>query len=99
MRPRSIPPARSSRAASLANTFRRHALPVVLVNVTGEHQGVLIGPPARHISSPDWADLVDELDVQPDDHLVTKQRRAPSTTLGSTLIYAALASPRWCWPA
>ena len=64
------------RPASLANTFRRHALPVVLVNVTGGAPGRTdrTRPPGI-ISSPDWADLVDELDMQPDDHLVTKQRR------------------------
>ena len=65
------------RAARLANAFRRHALPVVLVNVTGGAPGRTdrTRPPGT-ISSPDWADLVDELDVQPDDHLVTKQRRS-----------------------
>jgi nicotinamidase-related amidase len=65
------------RSAYLADAFRRRALPVVLVNVTG-------GAPGRTdrtrqpgiISSPDWADLVDELNVQPGDHLVTKQRRS-----------------------
>lgn len=65
------------RSVILANAFRRHGLPVVLVNVTG-------GAPGRiertrspgMISSPGWADLVDALEVQPDDHLVTKQRRS-----------------------
>jgi len=49
----------------------------VLVNVTGGAPGRTdrTRPPGT-ISSPDWADLVDELDVQPDDHLVTKQRRS-----------------------
>jgi nicotinamidase-related amidase len=53
------------------------SLPVVLVNVTGGAPGRTdrTRPPGT-ISSPDWADLVDELDVQPDDHLVTKQRRS-----------------------
>ena len=88
------------RAASLANTFRRHALAVVLVNVTGGAPGRTdrTRPPGT-ISSPDWADLVDELDVQPDTTSSPSSDGAPSTTLGSTLIYAALASPRWCWPA
>jgi nicotinamidase-related amidase len=62
------------RAASLAAAFRRHRLPVVLVNASG-------GAPERTdvsrpvvTASPDWADLVEELDAQPDDHLITKQR-------------------------
>ncbi len=65
------------RSASLADAFRRRSLPVVLVNVTGGAPGRTdrTRPPGT-ISSPDWADLVDELDVQPDDHLVTKQRRS-----------------------
>jgi nicotinamidase-related amidase len=65
------------RSASLADAFRRQALPVVLVNVTGGAPGRTdqTRPPGI-ISSPDWSDLVDELDVQPDDHLVTKQRRS-----------------------
>lgn len=65
------------RSASLAAAFRRQGFPVVLVNVTGGAPGRTdrTRPPGT-ISSPDWADLVDELDVQPDDHLVTKQRRS-----------------------
>ena len=65
------------RSASLADAFRRQTLPVVLVNVTGGAQGRTDRTrPPEIISSPDWADLVDELDVQPDDHRVTKQRRS-----------------------
>ena len=65
------------RSATLADAFRRRGLPVVLVNVTG-------GAPGRTdrarlpgiVGSPDWADLVDELDPQPGDHRVTKRRRS-----------------------
>jgi nicotinamidase-related amidase len=66
-----------ARSASLAEAFRRQGHPVVLVNVTGGSPGRTdrTRPPGI-ISSPDWADLVDELDVQPDDYLVTKQRRS-----------------------
>jgi nicotinamidase-related amidase len=65
------------RSASLADAFRRQVLPVVLVNVTDGAPGRTDRTrPPENISSPDWADLVDELDVQPDDHLVTKQRRS-----------------------
>jgi len=65
------------RAARLAAAFRRKALPVVLVNVTGGAPGRTDhARPGGTIGSSDWADLVEELDVQPDDHLVTKQRRS-----------------------
>ena len=65
------------RSASLADAFRHKGLPVVLVNVTSGAPGRTdrTRPPGT-ISSPDWADLVDELNVQPGDHLVTKQRRS-----------------------
>jgi nicotinamidase-related amidase len=65
------------RSASLADAFRHKGLPVVLVNVTSGAPGRTdrTRPPGT-ISSPDWADLVDELDVQLDDLLVTKQRRS-----------------------
>ena len=60
-------------ATVLTAAFRRRGLPVVLVNVTGgapgrtEQSRGLEGLPA------DWADLVPELNVQPDDLLVTKK--------------------------
>jgi nicotinamidase-related amidase len=67
-----------TRAAQLASAFRRHGLPVVLVNVTGRAPGRTdagwSGGGATR--APGWADLVDELDVQPTDHLVTKRRRS-----------------------
>lgn len=60
-------------ASALAGAFRRHKLPVVLVNVTG-------GAPGRAEQSrnmgelpADWAELVPELDRQARDHLVTKR--------------------------
>jgi len=60
-------------ATALTSAFRRHGLPVVLVNATGlapgrtEQGHRLEGMPA------DWADLVPELNAQPDDLLVTKR--------------------------
>src|SRR6266702_3466023 len=61
------------RAASLAGAFRRHGLPVVLVNVAG-------GAPGRAEQSRNmgefpagFADLVPELKQQPSDHRVTKR--------------------------
>jgi nicotinamidase-related amidase len=61
-------------AASLADAFRRHTLPVVLVNVTG-------GAPGRKEQgggggvqrAADWTDFVPELNQQPQDHTVTKK--------------------------
>jgi len=60
-------------ATTLTAAFRRRGLPVVLVNATGvapgrtERSNSLEGMPT------DWADLVPELNAQPDDLLVTKQ--------------------------
>jgi len=58
---------------ALADAFRSRGLPVVLVNVTG-------GAPGRAEQSrkmgdlpADWADIVPELNQQPQDHLVTKR--------------------------
>jgi len=60
-------------ARDLAAAFRSHALPVVLVNVTGGAQGRT--EQSRSLSNlpADWADLVPELDRQPQDHTVTKR--------------------------
>lgn len=60
-------------ATALTTAFRRRGLPVVLVNVTGvapgraEQKRSLDGMPA------DWADLIPELNAQPDDLLITKK--------------------------
>lgn len=61
------------RASELAAAFRSQNLPVILVNVAG-------GAPGRTKQSrslgglpPDWADLVPELNLQPQDHAVTKR--------------------------
>jgi nicotinamidase-related amidase/MFS family permease len=61
------------RAADLARAFRKHGLPVILVNVAGRAPGRTevtfnFTPPA------DWMELVPELDRQPSDHLVTKHQ-------------------------
>jgi nicotinamidase-related amidase len=62
------------RAAGLASAFRARHLPVVLVNVSGGAPGRTdVGP--RKFSRPaDWTELVPELERQPADYLVTKQR-------------------------
>jgi nicotinamidase-related amidase len=68
-------------AASLAKYFRQHDLPVVLVNVTGRAPGRTDagGPGSPGGAGPlpaGWADIIDELDRQPGDHLITKRRRS-----------------------
>ena len=61
-------------AAALAHAFRKRGLPVVLVNVIAAAPGRTdMGP--RNLALPDrWADLVPELDQQPTDLLISKQR-------------------------
>ena len=60
-------------AASLAEAFRRHDLPVVLVNVAGRAPGrVEIGARQGITPPPDWTEIVEELDPQPTDLRVTK---------------------------
>ena len=62
------------RAAQLARAFREQGLPVVLVNVTGAPPGRTDAGP-RTLSFPaDWTELVPELEQQPGDHIVSKQR-------------------------
>jgi nicotinamidase-related amidase len=68
-------------AAALARAFREYALPVMLVNVTGRAPGRTDAHiRASHGSTgtlpASWADIVDELDPQPGDHLITKRRRS-----------------------
>lgn len=69
-------------AAALAEAFRRHSLPVVLVNVAG-------GAPGRAEQSRQhgefpagWTDLVPELNRQPQDHTVTKHTWGAFTNTG-----------------
>jgi len=72
-------------AAALATAFRQHDLPVILVNVTGRapgrtdadgrggHGGIRGGIRALPEG---WADIIDELERQPADYLITKRRRS-----------------------
>ena len=65
------------RSAELARAFRGHGLPVVLVNVAGRAPGrtevsARVGTGAA--PAPDWTEIVAELDPQPGDHRVTKER-------------------------
>jgi nicotinamidase-related amidase len=63
-----------SRSAQLASAFRKRGLPVVLVNVSGRAPGRTDAEMPKFSLPPDWTDLVPELDQQPGDHLITKQR-------------------------
>ncbi|HEX3651890.1 MAG TPA: isochorismatase family protein [Rhizomicrobium sp.] len=62
------------RTVELARAFRQRGLPVVLVNVTGAAPGRTDAGPFTLPTSPDWADLVPELEQQPSDLTITKQR-------------------------
>ena len=62
------------RAARLARAFRERGLPVVLVNVTARAPGRTDAGGPGFAFAADWAELVPELDRQPGDHLVSKQR-------------------------
>jgi len=62
------------RAASLATAFRRHGLPVVLVNVAGRAPGRTDAGAPGDVPPPGWTDLVAELDPHADDYRVTKLR-------------------------
>ncbi len=71
-----------ARAAALADAFRRHHLPVVLVNVAGgapgrTEQRVRVGE-----FPPGWTDLVPELNAQPHDHTLTKRTWGAFTNTG-----------------
>jgi nicotinamidase-related amidase len=62
------------RSRALADAFRRHGLPVVLVNVAGGAPGRT--EQQRRLSEPfpeGWTDLIPELDQQPSDIVVTKR--------------------------
>lgn len=61
------------KAAAVTAAFRRHGLPVVLVNVTGGAPGRTDAPRMGGPFPPGFADLIPELAPQPADHLVTKQ--------------------------
>jgi nicotinamidase-related amidase len=61
------------RSCALAASFRRHRLPVALVNVDGGAPGRTERPRIGGPFPDGWADLIPELDRQPDDITVTKR--------------------------
>jgi nicotinamidase-related amidase len=62
------------RSAQLARAFRQRALPVVLVNVTAAAPGRTDTARPKFAFPDNWAELVPELDQQPSDLLISKQR-------------------------
>jgi nicotinamidase-related amidase len=69
-------------ASQLADAFRRHGLPVVLVNVDGGAQGRTDQAPRMRDFPAGWTDLVPELNHQPEDHTVTKRTWGAFTKTG-----------------
>ena len=66
----------AKQAAKLADAFRRHKLPVVLVNAGGQAPGRNEAPPppaGAPPRAPDWNHIIPEMNQQPSDHLVTKK--------------------------
>lgn len=63
-----------SRSAKLAAAFRERGLPVVLVNVVGRAPGRTDQGFPNRAFPPDWAELVPELNAQPSDILISKER-------------------------
>lgn len=70
------------RAVALAAAFRRHRLPVVLVNVAGGAPGRTEQVRSQVPPPPGWADLVSSLDPHPGDHRVTKRTWGAFTGTG-----------------
>jgi nicotinamidase-related amidase len=62
-----------ARARALADAFRERGLPVVLVNVAGGAPGRTEQPRQTGFRPEGWADLIPELNQQPDDIVVTKR--------------------------
>ena len=62
------------KSAELLRAFRKKGLPVVLVNVTAPAPGRRDVQMGNFAFPPDWADLVPELEQQPEDILISKQR-------------------------
>lgn len=74
----------AERAGALADAFRRHGLPVVLVNVTGGPAGRTDLNPiggSRHMPE-ELTAFVDALHQQPGDHTISKQTWGAFTSTG-----------------
>jgi nicotinamidase-related amidase len=72
-----------ARSVALIKAFRRHDLPIVLVNVAGSPPGRTDRGAGDMRGFPDgWTDLVPELDRQPQDIVVTKYARGAFSNTG-----------------
>jgi nicotinamidase-related amidase len=69
-------------ATDLAAAFRRHHLPVVLVNVDGGAPGRTQSPMGAGKRPADWLEFMTVLDRQPQDHVVTKRTWGAFTNTG-----------------
>jgi nicotinamidase-related amidase len=69
-------------AVALTEAFRRHALPVVLINVDGGAPGRTEQARPRGGFPSGWSDLIPELKRQPGDHIVTKRTWGAFTNTG-----------------
>jgi nicotinamidase-related amidase len=67
---------------ALAAAFRRHGLPVVLVNVAGGAPGRTEQPRNHRDFPAGWTDIITELNRQPQDHVVTKHTPGAFTNTG-----------------
>jgi nicotinamidase-related amidase len=74
------------KSVRLVREFRSRDLPVVLVNVAGSPPGRTdeSAGAAGRVFPEDWTALIDELDVQPTDILVTKHARGAFSGTGLT---------------
>jgi len=70
------------RAAALAEAFRRHRLPVILVNVDNLAPGRTEQAPNLRAFPADWTELIPELNRRPTDHAVTKRTWGAFTGTG-----------------
>jgi nicotinamidase-related amidase len=61
------------RSCALLQAFRKHGLPVVLVNVAGVAPGRTERPRHNGTFSEGWTDFIAELDQQPSDIVITKR--------------------------
>jgi nicotinamidase-related amidase len=69
-------------AARLADAFRSHDLPVVLINVDAAAPGRAEQSPRVSAFPAGWTDLIPELNRQPSDHIVTKRTWGAFTNTG-----------------
>lgn len=66
----------------LTEAFRKHGLPVVLVNVAGGAPGRTEQPRSHRELPAGWTDLIPELNQQPRDYVVTKYTPGAFTNTG-----------------